>query len=138
MFTPGVVTRSVRSNTAGSKIATTTRNSNVDSRLALAWLKVCRVRPIPPTKAEMPRNSKVVPMIEPVICAWTIRVFARERTKRASISSAVLPKLMLSSPPIVLPARSASCSVARRSQSASTAMAAAPVRKTQPAGASKM
>jgi hypothetical protein len=50
---------------------------------------------------------------------------------------AVLPKLMLSSPPIVLPARSASRSVPRRSQSASTVMAAAPVRKTQVGGASK-
>ena len=43
--------------------------------------------PDPPTKAEMPRNSNVVPMIEPVICAWTIRI-ARHRMKRASISSA--------------------------------------------------
>jgi hypothetical protein len=66
---PGAATRSVRSNTAGNRIATTTRNSNVDSRPALAWLKVCRTRPTPPTKAEMPRNSNVVPMIEPVICA---------------------------------------------------------------------
>ena len=31
MFIPGAATRSVRSNTAGSSIATTTRNSNVDS-----------------------------------------------------------------------------------------------------------
>src|SRR5262249_50976277 len=49
------------------------------------------------------------------------------RTKRANMSSAMssalLPKLMLSSPPIVLPVRSASWSVARRSRSASTAMA---------------
>ena len=38
--------------------------------------------------------------------------------------------------PIVLPARSASCSVARRIQSARTAMAAMLVRKTQVGGAS--
>ena len=70
MFAPGVVMRSVRSNTAGSKMAMTTRNSIVDSKLALAWLKVCRVRPMPPTRAEIPRNSNVVPMIEPVVCAY--------------------------------------------------------------------
>ena len=87
-------------------MAMTTRNSNVDSKPALAWLKVCRARPMPPTRAEMPRNSNVVPMIEPVICAWTTRIFACRRMKRASISSAALPKLTLSRLPIVLPARS--------------------------------
>ena len=46
---------------------------------------------------------------------WTTRAYALERTKRASINSAVLPKLTLSSPPIALPARSASCSVAAKS-----------------------
>jgi hypothetical protein len=32
-------------------------------------LKVCRVRPIPSTRAEMSRNSNPVPMTESVICA---------------------------------------------------------------------
>src|SRR5262245_60165849 len=63
-------------------------------------------------------------------------VCARGRTKRASTNSAVLPKLTLSKPPMAPPARSASCSVARRFQSASTPMATTLVRKTQVAGAS--
>jgi hypothetical protein len=54
--------------------------------------------------------------------------------KRASTSSAVLPKLTLSRLPMVLPARSASCSVARRIQSAKTATATTLVRKTQVGG----
>jgi hypothetical protein len=74
--------------------------------------------------------------VDPVICAWTIRACTRERTKKASISSALLPKLMLNNPPSVY--RRAPPAVALRSQSAGTAMAAAPIRKTQPAGASKM
>jgi hypothetical protein len=57
------------------------------------------------------------------------RVGARQN-KKARTSSAMLPKLTLSSPPIVLPACSAACSVARRSQSASTAIAIPPVTNT--------
>ena len=72
----------------------------------------------------MPRNNRVVPMMEPVICAWTTRVSARERTKRAIASSAALPKLTFNRLPIVAPARFASYSVARRVQSATTAIAA--------------
>jgi len=34
------------------------------------------VRPTPSTRAEMPRNSSVEPMIEPVIWAWTTRISA--------------------------------------------------------------
>ena len=40
--------RWVASNTAGSKMATTTRNKRVESRPALAWLNSCRARPMPP------------------------------------------------------------------------------------------
>ncbi|HKN26856.1 MAG TPA: hypothetical protein VJY34_02830 [Roseiarcus sp.] len=48
-----------------------TSSSKVESKPTCAWLNVCRSCRSPPARAETPRNSSVVPMIEPVICACT-------------------------------------------------------------------
>ncbi len=73
-------------------------------------------------------------MIEPVICACTTSGCASDNTNRASTSSAALPKLTFSKLPIVAPVCIATCSVPRRTQSASTAMATRPATKIQTGG----
>ena len=52
-------------------------------------------------------------MIEPVIEAFTTLVRPLESAIKAMISSAALPKVTLSNPPIAAPARAANASVAR-------------------------
>ena len=69
-------------------------------------------------------------MIEPVICARTTSGRPVAKTNSAKISSAILPKLTFNSPPSVAPARSASCSVASRSHSASAMIAIAALQKS--------
>lgn len=73
-------------------------------------------------------------MIEPVICARTTSVLPSTNTNIARMTSARLPKLMVSSPPMAGPTCSASCSVDRRTQSASTATPSAPETNTQTGG----
>ena len=116
---------------AGNRIATLSSSSRVDSGVTWALLKVCCGRRVPPTRTATPRNSSVVPMIDPVICACTTWVWARDSTNSANTSSAALPKVTLSRLPMALPACSATCSVARRIQSASTPIATSPARNTQ-------
>ena len=65
-----------------------------------------------------PSPSRLLPMIAPVSCALTTSGLPAARTKRARISSAVLPNDTFNSPPIAGPALSARCSVARRIHSA--------------------
>ncbi|SPP97135.1 protein of unknown function [Bradyrhizobium vignae] len=85
-------------------------------------LNVWRRRDSPPARMAIPRPRRLVPIIEPVICAWTTEAWPFARTNRASTSSATLPKLTMTSPRMVGPACLASCSVPRRIHSASTAM----------------
>ena len=98
---------------------------------ARSRLKVWRSNRAPPASIARPSPSRLVPMMEPVICARTIAAPLAVSTKKASSSSAMLPKLMVSSPPMAAPAWAATCSVACRTQSASTATAIAPVTNTQ-------
>ena len=74
-------------------------------------------------------------MMLPVICALTTATLPPSSTKMAMISSARLPKVTLSSPPMVCPARAATCSVALRSQSASGMMATVEAANTHSGGA---
>ena len=69
-------------------------------------------------------------MIEPVIVALTTVVFPDISTNNATISSAALPSVTFSRPPIDEPARLAICSVARRIHCASGMMAAAAAANT--------
>ena len=122
------------SNTAGSSRAITTRISSDDSSPARSRWKLWRSRPAPPATIANPSPNRLVPMIEPVICACTTSGWPFARTNIASISSARLPRLTVIKPPIAGPVWWASCSVATRIQSASTPTPTMPAANTQTAG----
>src|SRR5207237_5248466 len=88
-----------------------------------------------PARIARPRPSRLLPMIEPVIVAFTTPMLPERRTNSARMNSAALPKVTLSSPPMAGPARSATCSVARRIQAPSGMMAAAAAANTHIGGA---
>ena len=98
-------------------IAATASSSIVDWTFAAVRPNFCtpRVRPPlrPPTSIAAPMTSRMLPMIEPTSEALTTSCRPLPSAKRAMISSGALPKVTLSSPPITLPERSASSSVAR-------------------------
>ncbi len=108
--------------------------------LAPVRLKVCFSRPIPPASIAAPRTSRMLPMIEPTIEAFTTSCSPLPRAKRAMISSGALPKVTLSRPPMPGPERAASSSVARpinaavgtipSAEAANTAVAGAPARSS--------
>ena len=95
------------------------------------WLPFLR----PPRKAESPRISRVLPMIEPVMDAFTRSVSPLRRAKSVMMSSAAFPNVALSNPPRELPSRAAACSVASPIQAASGTRASAEAAKIVHSGA---
>ncbi len=69
-------------------------------------------------------------MIEPVSDAWTISVLPFLSATKARISSAALPNVAFRRPPMLGPAFSESCSVARPMIPASGTIPSAQIRKT--------
>ncbi len=72
----------------------------------------------PPPRIETPITSRILPMIEPVIDAFTTPVSPFESAISAMINSAALPKVAFNNPPTPWPKCSASSSVARPIQPA--------------------
>src|SRR6516162_9795695 len=85
---------------------------------AAVLLKRCSRNFMPPARIEAPNTSRTLPMIEPVIDAFTTPVSPFERAISAMINSAALPKVAFNNPPTPWPRCSASSSVARPIQPA--------------------
>src|ERR1700747_2482555 len=94
------------------------RGSVVVEGRAAVLLKRCSRNFMPPARIETPNTSRTLPMIEPVIDAFTTPVSPFESAISAMINSAALPKVAFNNPPIPWPRRSASSSVARPIQPA--------------------
>src|SRR5436190_7281784 len=103
----------------------TERISRLASNPARSRLKVCFSHPQVPARIDTPSPNRVLPMIEPVMVALTTLVLPDRRTKSARMNSAALPKVTFNRPPMAGPARSATCSVARRIHPPRGMMAAA-------------
>src|SRR5215469_1696406 len=73
---------------------------------------------MPPARMETPMTSRILPMIEPVIDAFTTPISPFESAISAMINSAALPKVAFNNPPTPWPRCSASSSVARPIQPA--------------------
>src|SRR2546423_10984826 len=101
------------------------RESETTEVRAPLLLKICSLCLIPPHKADRPRTRRMLPMIEPVIEAFTTPVRPLESAMPAMISSAALPKVAFNNPPSASPTRAASSSVARPIQPATGTMAIA-------------
>ena len=80
-------------------------------------------------------TSRTLPRIEPISDALTTSCRPLPSANRAMISSGALPKVTLSRPPITLPERSASSSVARPIMAAGGISASAERKKTSVAEA---
>ena len=89
---------------------------------AAVRLKRCSLYLVPPNRMERPSTSSTLPMIDPVMEAFTTLVRPLERAMPAMISSAAFPKVALSNPPRPSPTRAASVSVARPIQPATGMM----------------
>ena len=119
---------------AGKISATSASMSIADWALAAVWLKVCFSRGSPPTNIAAPRTSRMLPMIEPTIEAFTTSWRPSISAKKAMISSGALPNVTLSRPPMPGPVRAAIASVASPITAAHgiTPSAAAPKTTTGP------
>ena len=92
---------------------------------------VCRPFRSPPSRNERPSTSSVLPRIDPVIDALATSISPARIAKIVMISSAALPNVALSTPPIFGPALSPSCSVATPTIHASATSASAETRNTR-------
>ncbi len=99
-------------NSAGIVRAAVASRSIADWALAAVWLKVCFSRGRPPTSMEAPITSRMFPITEPTIDAFTTSWRPSIRAKKAMISSGALPNVTFSRPPIPGPVRLAIASVA--------------------------
>src|SRR5213079_3376647 len=79
----------------------------------------------PPSRMDSPKTSRMLPMMDPVIEAFTTLVSPLESAMAAMISSAALPKVAFNSPPSPCPTRAANSSVARPIQPATGMIAMA-------------
>src|SRR6266404_105582 len=104
--------------TVGMANATAASVSVVVEVRAAVLLKRCSRNFMPPARIETPMTSRTLPMIEPVIDAFTTPVSPFESAISAMINSAALPKVAFNNPPIPWPRCSASSSVARPIQPA--------------------
>src|ERR1700751_6122415 len=104
--------------TVGIANATAASVSVVVEVRAAVLLKRCSRYFTPPARIETPITSRTLPMIEPVIDAFTTPVSPLESAISAVINSAALPKVAFNNPPTPWPRCSASSSVARPIQPA--------------------
>src|SRR6516165_8418279 len=105
-------------NTVGIDSAMAASVSVVVEVRAAVLLKRCSRNFMPPARIETPNTSRTLPMIEPVIDAFTTPVSPFESAISAMINSAALPKVAFNNPPTPWPRCSASSSVARPIQPA--------------------
>src|SRR5438876_11169373 len=96
--------------------------SEVTEVVAAVRLKRCSLYLVPPNTIERPSTNSTLPMIDPVMEAFTTLVRPLDRAIPAMISSAAFPKVALSNPPRPSPTRAASASVARPIQPATGMM----------------
>src|SRR5215471_7353754 len=115
---PPVCPAAVTWKTVGMASATAASVSVVVEVRAAVLLKRCSRNFIPPARIETPNTSRTLPMIEPVIDAFTTSVSPFESATSAIINSAALPKVAFNNPPTPWPRCSASSSVARPIQPA--------------------
>src|ERR1700746_829048 len=104
--------------TVGIARANEARVSVVVEVRAAVLLKRCSRNFVPPARIDAPITSRTLPMIEPVIDAFTTPVNPLESAISAMINSAALPKVAFNNPPTPWPRCSASSSVARPIQPA--------------------
>src|SRR5215471_18464288 len=104
--------------TVGTASATAASVKVVVEVRAAVLLKCCTRNFRPPARIETPMTSRTLPMIEPVIDAFTTPVNPFESAISAIISSAALPKVAFNNPPTPWPKCFASSSVARPIQPA--------------------
>src|SRR5215831_12144041 len=104
--------------TVGMASATAASVKVVVEVRAAVLLKRCTRNFMPPARIETPRTSRTLPMIEPVIDAFTTPVSPFESAISAIINSAALPNVAFNNPPTPWPRCSASSSVARPIQPA--------------------
>ena len=97
---------------AGRISAASARKSIATWALAAVALKVCLSRGRPPTSIAAPSTSRMLPMIEPTIEAFTTSWRPASRAKKAMISSGALPNVTFRSPPMPGPVLAAIASVA--------------------------
>jgi hypothetical protein len=88
------------------------RRSIADWALAAVWLNVCLSRGRPPTSIDAPITSRMFPITEPTMEAFTTSWSPSIRAKNAMISSGAFPKVTFRSPPMPGPVRLAMASVA--------------------------
>ena len=93
-------------------------------------LKVCFSRDKPPANIAKPRTKSRLPMIEPVIEAFTTSISPALSAKMPMMSSVALPKVALRSPPTTGVVRVANSSVDWPMSLASGTMASAERKKT--------
>src|SRR6266480_1772738 len=79
--------------------------SEVTEVVAAVRLKRCSLYLVPPNTIERPSTNSTLPMIDPVMEAFTTLVRPLERAMPAIISSAAFPKVALSNPPRPSPTR---------------------------------
>src|SRR5918912_1059713 len=96
----------------------TERMRRLERSPARSRRKRSRSRPHVPTTIASPSPRRLLPTIEPVICALATPGFPAPSTKSARMSSAMFPNVTLRSPPTADPARRATWSVPRRIHSA--------------------
>src|SRR6476659_4877882 len=101
------------------------RESEITELVAAVRLKRCSLYLVPPIRIERPSTSSALPMIDPVMDAFTTLVSPLDRAIPAMISSAAFPKVAFNNPPRPSPTRAASASVARPIQPATGMMAMA-------------
>src|SRR5207244_2246136 len=92
--------------------------SEITEVRAPVLLNTCSLCLNPPSRMDSPRTSRMLPMMDPVIEAFTTLVSPLESAMAAMISSAALPKVAFNSPPSPSPTCAASSSVARPIQPA--------------------
>ena len=75
--------------------------ASIEALMPAISAEKCWMPPLrPPNSRLAPSTSSTLPMIEPMIEAFTTVVSPAERAKRARMSSAALPKVALRMPPM--------------------------------------
>ena len=99
-------------NSAGRVSAAVASRSIAAWALAAVWLNVCFSRGRPPTSIAAPRTSRMFPITEPTIDAFTTSWSPLFSAKKAMISSGAFPNVTFRRPPMPGPVLAAIASVA--------------------------
>ena len=99
-------------NVAGTMRPIVARISEAAFMPTTSWSYCCTPFLRPPTSSDAPSTSSRLPMIEPVIDAWTTSIWPSRIRNAAMMISPMLPTVAFMIPPILGPAEMPSCSVA--------------------------